>query len=384
MYEVFRETVRVLERGEPCVLATVTRTKGSTPQKPGAKLLVRSDGSGVGTLGGGCVEGDIWFAAKMLLREGGGAQVKDYFLNEELAARDGLVCGGTMYFLLDPLRRAEEFLTYAREIVNAYEGGVPVAVVSLTRPAPGSDATVGARLFVWENGATKGSLGNPALDAAVVKRARELMAYGKCDYLILDTGTEVFVEAYTTPPTLVLMGGGHISRALAPLAKSVGFRIYVLDDRPEFANRERFPMAEGTFVVPSYDQGLERIPINTNTFIIIATRGHKYDDAATEAAARSRAGYVGLLGSKRKSLLIFRELHRKGVPEERIREVRAPVGLNIGGRTPEEIAVSIMAEILMCRLGGDGRPMKMEDRLFAKAKEKALEPAAQAGRVLHL
>ena len=134
----------------------------------------------------------------------------------------------------------------------------------------------------------------------------------------------------------------------------------------------RSPMA----LNPDDYQGLDQLHINTNTFIIIATRGHRYDDAATEAAVRSRAGYVGLLGSKRKSLMIFRELHRKGIPEARIREIHAPVGLNIGGRTPEEIAMSIMAEILMCRLGGDGRPMKMDDRLFAKAKEKALEAVA--------
>ena len=378
MYDVFRETVRVLEQDQSCVLATVVRTKGSTPQKPGAKLLVRADGSGVGTLGGGCVEGDIWFAAKMLLREGGGAELKDYFLNEELAARDGLVCGGTMYFLLDPVREPQSFLPYAQEIVSAYEGGVPVALATLMKPPPGSDAPVGARLFVWEDGSSQGTLGDRALDAAAVKKGRDLMAYGKCDYVSTPDGAELFVEAYTTPPTLVLMGGGHISRALAPLAKPLGFRIYVIDDRPEFANRERFPMAEATMVVPSYEEGLDQIPINTNTFVVIATRGHKYDDAATEAAARSRAGYVGLLGSKRKNLLIFRELHRKGIPEERIGSIHAPVGLDIGGRTPEEIAMSIMAEILMCRLGGDGRPLKMEERLFAKAKEKAVE--AVAGR----
>ena len=376
MYDVFRETVRVLGQDQPCVLATVIRTKGSTPQKPGAKLLVRSDGSGVGTLGGGCVEGDIWFAAKMLLREGGGPEVKDYFLNEELAARDGLVCGGTMYFLLDPIRDARDFLPYAQEVVDAYEGGLPVALATLTKAPAGSALPVGAQLFVRDNGSTDGTLGNAARDAETAKKSRELMAYGKCEYLNTGDGAEVFVEAYTTPPTLVLMGGGHISRALAPLAQAVGFRLYVIDDRPEFANRERFPMAEDTQVVSSYDQGLARIPVNTNTFIVIATRGHRYDDDATEAAARTNAGYVGLLGSKRKSLLILRELYRKGVPEERIQAVRSPVGLNIGGRTPEEIAMSIMAEILMCRLGGDGRPMKMEPRLFRKAKEQALEAVA--------
>ena len=376
MYEVFKETVKVLEQGEQCVVATVVRTKGSTPQKPGAKLLVRQDGSGVGTLGGGCVEGDIWFAAKELLSGGGGTEVRDYVLNEDLAARDGLVCGGTMYFLLDPVRTPEDLLPHAREVVDAYEGGRPVAMASLLRAPRGTDTTVGSRLFVRADGTTEGTLGSPALDEQALGAARELAAHGKNTYLTTKDGAQLFVEAYTTPPTMVLMGGGHVSKAMAHLAEIFGFTIYVVDDRPEFANAERFPMAEATVVAP-YEKGLDQVPVNANTFIIVASRGHRYDDLATEAAVRTPASYIGLLGSKRKSLMIFEELFRKGIPEERIREVRSPVGLNIGGRTPDEIALSIMAEIQMYRLGGDGRPMKMDEKLFAKAREKAQKPRAR-------
>ena len=114
MKEVIQEAVRLLDEAQPCVLATVVRTKGSTPQKPGAKLLVRKDGSGVGTLGGGCVEGDIWFAAKEILRRQGGPEFRDYLLNEDIAARDGLVCGGTMYFFIEPLWEPREFLPSVR------------------------------------------------------------------------------------------------------------------------------------------------------------------------------------------------------------------------------------------------------------------------------
>ena len=125
MRETVEEAARLLEQGEPCVMATVVRTKGSTPQKPGAQLLVRQDGSGIGTLGGGCVEGDIWYAAKEILRKGDGPEYKDYLLNEDIAARDGLVCGGSMYFFLEPLRGPEDFLTYAREMMEAYESWTP-------------------------------------------------------------------------------------------------------------------------------------------------------------------------------------------------------------------------------------------------------------------
>ncbi|MSQ11116.1 MAG: hypothetical protein EXR48_00200 [Dehalococcoidia bacterium] len=370
MEEVYQAAVRELEQCKPGVLATVIRTKGSTPQKPGAKLLVRQDGSGVGTLGGGCVEGDIWFAAKTLLRKHGPAEVKEYVLNEELAARDGLICGGTMYFLIDPMYEPQPELGYLREIADAYQGGKPVALATLTRPPAGSGLTLGAKVFFREDGTREGTLGDSALDAAAKSRVRELMPLGKCDYVALPGGAQMFVEAYTTPPQLVLMGGGHISKSLAPLAKTLGFRVYVADDRAEFANPERFPEAAKTVAGP-YETALNGLPINANTYIIIATRGHRFDDMATEAAVRSPAGYIGLLGSKRKSLLIFQALFRKGVSEERIAAIRAPVGLDIGGRTPQEIAVSIIAEILAVRLGGNGGPMRMEPRLLEKAKEKA-------------
>ena len=126
MQEVFHEAVDLLGKDDPIVVATVIRTKGSTPQKPGSKLLVRKDGSGVGTLGGGCVEGDIWFAASELLKNGGSAQYREYELNEDLAAEDGLICGGTMYFLIDPVYTPDEYLGFAKEIDDAYQGGSPV------------------------------------------------------------------------------------------------------------------------------------------------------------------------------------------------------------------------------------------------------------------
>ena len=132
MREVFHEAVDRLENGESVVVATVIRTKGSTPQKPGAKLLVRQDGTGAGTLGGGCVEGDIWFAAKQLMQRGEGAEYREYELNEELAAEDGLVCGGTMFFLIDPVYSPETYLPYAKEIDAAYQGEGAVALATVT------------------------------------------------------------------------------------------------------------------------------------------------------------------------------------------------------------------------------------------------------------
>jgi xanthine dehydrogenase accessory factor len=379
MREVFREAVKELGKGEAVVVATVVRTKGSTPQKPGAKLLVRSDGSGVGTLGGGCVEGDIWFAARELMKRGGDAEHRDYELNEDLAAEEGLICGGTMYFLIDPVYEAGDYMPYAESIDKAYGGGPAAALVSLIKPAEGNTTPTGAKLFVREDGSTDGSLGSSKLDGDAVKKALELMALGNNEYVTTRDGAEYFVEAFTTPPQLVLVGGGHVSNAIAPLAETLGFRVFVTDDREEFANADRFPNAAG-LLVASPEDAIPQLPINANTYIVVATRGHRYDNVALETAARTPARYVGLMGSKRKAILIFEDLIRSGLPMERIRQIRSPIGLDLRARTPDEIALSIMSEVLMFRLGGAGEPMKLEDWRLDRIRDKVLseEPAGVA------
>ena len=371
MKEVIQEAIKLLEEDEPCVLATVVRTKGSTPQKPGAKLLVRKDGSGVGTLGGGCVEGDIWFAAKEILRRKGGPVFRDYLLNEDIAARDGLVCGGTMYFFIEPIWDPNEFLPYGQAMMEASESGRPVSVATLLKSSSGR-GTMGAKLLMREDGSTYGSLGDPELDGLALEAGRRVADLGNNEHILTHDGVEIFVEGYTAPATLVLMGGGHVSRATYALARLLGYRIYVVDDRPEFANRERFPEAEDTIVVPDYTKGLDQIPISANTAIMIATRGHWFDDLALEAAVRTPAKYVGLLGSRRKTILIYQRLAQLGIAPQRLRDVHAPVGLDIGALTPEELAVSIMSEIIMFQHGGSGGPMTMDEKYFQRAVSQTL------------
>ncbi|NQW20944.1 MAG: XdhC family protein [Chloroflexi bacterium] len=370
MEQVFRAFSDEINADNEMVVATVVKTSGSTPQKPGAKLLVRADGSGVGTLGGGCVEGDIWFAASQLLKSGGPAEMRDYELNEDLAAQDGLVCGGTMYFLLDPIRKPQASKEFNDEVIAAYEGGAPVAVASLMKAPEGSNLSVGSKLLIRENGSASGSLGSEKLDSNAIDKARKLMAMGKNDYIATESGAEYFVEAYTTPPTLVLAGGGHVSKAISNIASTLGFRIFVIDDRQEFSNPDRFPEAEQT-VVSDYGSAFEKLPIGTNSFIVIATRGHRYDASATASAMRTPASYVGLLGSKRKTILIFEELFAEGFTMEEVQSVRSPIGLDISARTPAEIALSIMSEIVGFRLGGNGGTLKLDQRLIDKAAEKA-------------
>ena len=365
MKEVIQEAVRLLESGQPGVLATVVRTKGSTPQKAGAMLLVRQDGSGVGTLGGGCVEGDIWFAAKEILRRRGGPEFKDYFLNEDVAARDGLVCGGTMYFFLEPLWSPDDYVEIGEQLIGAYEGGDAVSLATVVNVADGGK-NLGAKLLLRLDGSTVGTLGDTDLDARATEVAQRVADVGNIESFSTDDGTEVFVEGFTTPPTLVMVGGGHVGKATADLAHNLGYRVFVVDDREEFSNKERFPYAEQVVVAP-YDQWPQHLDVNVNSFIVAATRGHRFDDMALESALTTRARYVGLLGSRRKNLMIYQRLSMEGVPLERLKEIHAPVGLDIGALTPEELAVSIMSEIIMVRRGGKGGPLQMDEWYVERA-----------------
>ncbi len=369
MRDVIQEAVNQVDSGNPCVLATVVRTKGSTPQKAGAMLLVRQDGTAVGTLGGGCVEGDIWFAAQEILRNQGGPEFKDYYLNEDIAARDGLVCGGTMYFYLEPFREADDFSDIGHELLGAYDGGEPAALATIVR-SDGDTAALGAKLLLRSDGSVAGGIGTAALDELALEAAARVAAVGANESVSIDDATELFVEGFTTPPTLVMVGGGHVGKATADLAHRLGYRVYVVDDREDFANAGRFPYAEDTIVTP-YTNWAEHLDINVNSFIVVASRGHWFDDVALESALTTRARYIGLLGSRRKTLMIYQRLLQEGVPRERLAQVYSPIGLDIGALEPEELAVSIMGEIIMARRGGKGSPMTMDDWYLERAERRA-------------
>ena len=367
MKEVIKEAVDLLRDAQPCVLATVVRTKGSTPQKSGAMLLVKEDGTGVGTLGGGCVEGDIWFAAREMLRNNAGPEFKEYFLNEDIAARDGLVCGGTMYFYLEPMTNNNDFQDIGQKVLEAYDGGEPVALATVVSDESDS-GLLGAKLLLSVDGTVNGSLGSVTLDKKATEIAMRIADLGAIESFVTDDGLEIFIEGFTTPPTLIMVGGGHVGKATADLADSLGYTVQIVDDRNEFSNAERFPYANET-IVTSYDDWAKYININVNTFVVVATRGHRYDDMALESALQTPARYIGLLGSRRKTLMIYQRLLAQGISVDRLKEVKSPIGLDIGALTPEELAVSIMSEIIMERRGGKGSPLQMGEWYLNRASD---------------
>jgi xanthine dehydrogenase accessory factor len=222
------------------------------------------------------------------------------------------------------------------------------------------------RLYVEQSGASGGSLGDPGLDERARAIASEALKTGTARTAPLDEGSELLVEPIVAKPHLVVVGAGHVGLALAKFAHGLDYDVTVIDDRPEFASQERFP--DGVEVVRAdMVEALGTLSIGWNSFIVVATRGHKLDAQCLRAAIGTRARYVGLLGSKRKTILIERMLRDEGLPEERIRSVHAPVGLDLGGRTPAEIALSVLAELSMERYGGSGRPLRLGDDIYDRA-----------------
>ena len=249
--EIYEEIVRLKTLGRSSALATIVESKGSSPQKQGAKMLVRYDGTTLGTLGGGCIEAEVIQHAKMALQDGKPRTVP-FELTEKAG---GLVCGGNLL---------------------------------------------------------------------------------------------VFIEPAFADPRLVILGAGHVGKALATLARFSGFRVIVTDDRPEHANRDSVPDAH-EIVVSDFPSVFSRVPVDRGTCIVVATRGHNHDLDAVTAALRTDAGYVGLMGSRRKKGLLMNALRDAGFSKEAIGRVIIPIGLPIGSVTPEEIAVSIVAQIIQHR-----------------------------------
>src|SRR5690242_9667409 len=253
MMDLFEEIVRMRKAGMRGALATIVHTNGSIPSYESSRMLVREDGSIVGTIGGGCVEADVWAAAKEVMEKETPRKMT-FQLNNEASYENGLICGGTL---------------------------------------------------------------------------------------------EVFVEPILPQPVAYIFGGGHISMALAKSASTAGFGIVVIDDREQFANKERFPMAQELYMI--YEDAFARLAPNAASYLVIVTRGHRDDMRVLAWAVRTQARYIGMIGSKRKVISVYKALEGDGFRPEEFERVYAPMGLEIGALSPEEIAVSITAELVAVR-----------------------------------
>jgi len=260
--DLFEEIVRMRRAGQRGALATIVHTNGSIPSFESSRMLVREDGSALGTIGGGCVEADVWAAAKEVMQKEVPRKLV-FHLNNEASYDNGLICGGTV---------------------------------------------------------------------------------------------EVFVEPILPQPVVYLFGGGHVSTAVAKAAQAAGFGVSVIDDREAFANAQRFPMAQEIFT--SFEEALKKLQPNGSSYLVIVTRGHKEDMRVLAWAVRTRARYVGMIGSRRKVLSVYKALEKEGYRMDEFERVYAPMGLEIGALSPEEIAISIVAELVAVRRNAESAAHK--------------------------
>jgi xanthine dehydrogenase accessory factor len=274
--DLFDEIVRLRRLGQKCALATIVQVKGSIPSFESAKLLVREDGSMLGTIGGGCVEGEVWNVAREVI-ETEKPRHLHFSLGQDAAYDNGLICGGQL---------------------------------------------------------------------------------------------DVFVEPVIPQPTAIVFGAGHISKSLAKVAGLAGFRTVVVDDREMFANRERFPDADEVYA-GEYEQVFPQLIVNETTYLIIVTRGHRDDMRVLKWAVGTNARYISMIGSKRKVINVIRELEKEGIPSEAFERIFSPMGLDIGAVTPEEIAVSVVAEMIAVRRNPDSNWKQISKSVYANERLRA-------------
>ncbi|MCP9954905.1 XdhC family protein [Actinomadura madurae] len=348
--------------GETFGLATVVNTFRSAPRPPGAAMAVSPGGEVAGSVSGGCVEGAVYDLAQSVL-ETGEPVVQRYGVSDDDAFAVGLTCGGILDVLVEPVGPGT-FPEFA-EVAAAIEAHEPVAVATVVA-GPGR---IGARRVIWTDRAS-GSLapGEPyaaRLDAAVDDDARGMLAqgltgqrhYGREGERRLDDLT-VFVHSFAPPPRLLVFGAIDFAAAVARIGKFLGYHVTVCDARPVFATPKRFPEADEV-VVKWPHKFLEetRAAIDERTAVCVLTHDPKFDVPLLEVALRTDAGYVGAMGSRRTHDDRLARLREAGLSEAELGRLRSPIGLDLGARTPEETAVSIVAELVQLRWGGSGRPL---------------------------
>ena len=361
MAELFDHIDQLRRQGGRVAIATLVNTQGTTPRKEGAKMLVGEGGAVLGSVTiGGCVDARVIEEATDVLSRMR-PQLIEMNLGDEEAWEIGLTCGGTIEVLLEPvaLDRVDDLTAHLYERVRGHAaGGGRGALV--TRLDGDATEGVGVKLLVLDDGTTEGTLGEAFLDRRFATEAREAMAHGASRTLFLE-GVRAFVEVFAPPAQLLVIGAGHVAMPLTGLARTLGYRTIVLDGRPRFATRERFPDVDELHVgIPS--ELIRDYPLTAETALVLVAHDYKYDLPVLRHALASDAGYIGMLGSGRRGATILKFLRDEGVAEETLARVRVPIGLDLGARSAPEIALAILAEIQAVRAGGSGRPMSEKVR----------------------
>lgn len=357
MLDIAEALHRWSEEGRDFAVATVVAVDGSAPRAPGAALAVDSEGTAIGSVSGGCVEGAVYELCVQALQDG--RTVRERFgYSDEDAFAVGLTCGGVIDVLVVPVRPQEPVIRAALSAAGSEE---PVA---LTRVARGPGALLGRALLVRGDGSYEGSLdGRPALDRRAAAEARALLDAGRTGTVeIAEDGTScpggltLFVEPSVPPPRMIVFGAVDFATALVRAGKFLGHHVTVCDARPVFATRARFPEADEV-VVDWPHRYLGSTATDERTVLCVLTHDARFDIPLLETALRLPVAYVGAMGSRRTHEDRNQRLRETGVTEAELDRLHSPIGLDLGARTPEETALSIAAEIVAERRGGTGAPL---------------------------
>ena len=339
---IFHSIAGLLAGGESLVLATIVSRSGSAPRAVGSRMVVRRDGTIIGTIGGGILEARAQELAKEVFQHGQ-AVLKKYVLTPQDASQMGMVCGGVVQTLVQFLDASQPGnLELYQAIVASLEARQRAWLITVL-PSDFDVPQPTDQCLIKNEGTIVGNLDQQAVQALVAQASvgqPELISY---------QGKEYLVESLCHAGTVYIFGAGHVSQQLAPLATLVGFSTVVLDDRQEFANRERFPNVAEVIVLDSFQRALEGLEINADSYLVLVTRGHAHDHTVLRQALKTKAGYIGMIGSRRKRDAVYAAMAKEGFVQQDFDRVFSPIGLAIGAETPEEIAVSIVAELIQVR-----------------------------------
>ncbi|MFD9011536.1 XdhC family protein [Streptomyces sp. NPDC059552] len=357
MLDIAEELNRWVEQGRDFAVATVVAVGGSAPRQPGAALAVDSEGTAIGSVSGGCVEGAVYELCLQALEDGETVQERFGYSDDDAFAV-GLTCGGIIDILVTPVRVGSP----AREVFAA---GLAAAArgeaAAVARIAQGPAELMGRAVFVRTEGAHQGGFGgHPELDRTVAEEARAMLDAGRTG--VLEIGADgrlcgeplqVLVESSVPPPRMIVFGAIDFASALVRIGKFLGYRVTVCDARPVFATKTRFPEAD-EIVVDWPHRYLETTDVDGRTVLCVLTHDAKFDVPLLEMALKLPVAYVGAMGSRRTHEDRNKRLREVGVTELELARLRSPIGLDLGARSPEETALSIAAEIVANRRGGSG------------------------------
>ena len=331
-----------LSAGSPVVLASIVGMEGSTPRETGTKMVIGAGGKSYGTVGGGLLEATTISESESVITTRRSRFIDFNLTGEDIDSED-MICGGKEVLLLDYLSTVDGNIDLFKNMVTFISKGENFYFLTVYTESNDEISILG-HVLLFSDGRTAGD--NVLDDSDIMNLRAELHNVSSTTILTVDE-RKFIIDPIRRVQTLYCFGAGHVAVPTAHIASMVGFRVMVYDDREEFANTERFPDVEEICIVKDYDHALDGLDIDRDSFIIILTRGHRYDREVLEQAIRTDAGYIGMISSKQKRDSVYKTLISAGITTvEELERVHSPIGLAIGGETPEEIAVSIVAELI--------------------------------------